>query len=121
LTGSALKPASEAKSNLANESLRLNRRISRVPLRAAGIQEHFQDVGGGPEEEQILPLFTGIISGRKFMKWSILFAVVYNIIFIPLQFGYRIDFEGFYLIFEVFTVILYCCDIYFRLRNLRML
>ena len=46
---------------------------------------------------------------------------MYNIIFIPLQFGYRIPFHGVYLVLEVFTVILYLLDIFYRVKNLRML
>lgn len=46
---------------------------------------------------------------------------MYNIIFIPLQFGYRIPFHGVYLVLEVFTVILYLLDIFYRVKNLGML
>ena len=56
-----------------------------------------------------------------FMKWASLVIVMYNIIFIPLQFGYRIPFHGVYLVLEVFTVVLYLLDIFYRVKNLRML
>lgn len=55
------------------------------------------------------------------MKWASLVIVMYNIIFIPLQFGYRIPFHGVYLVLEVFTVILYLLDIFYRVKNLGML
>jgi hypothetical protein len=55
------------------------------------------------------------------MKWASLVIVMYNIIFIPLQFGYRIPFHGVYLVLEVSTVILYLLDIFYRVKNLRML
>ena len=47
--------------------------------------------------------------------------VLYNLVFIPLQFGYRIPFNGIYLLLEVFTILLYGADIYFRVLNIRML
>jgi len=55
---------------------------------------------------------------RDFMKYSILIISVYNLIFTPLQFAYRIDYKGIYLMMELFTVVLYVFDIYYRRRNL---
>jgi len=62
-----------------------------------------------------------ICSTRQFMRWSILFMAIYNIAFIPLQFGYRIKFDGIFLVMELFTIILYGFDIKFRLQNLKLL
>jgi hypothetical protein len=55
------------------------------------------------------------------MRSSILFIAIYNIIFIPIQFGYRIKFDGLFLMMEIFTIILYGFDVKFRLTNLRLL
>jgi len=60
-------------------------------------------------------------SMRDFMKWSILIVSIYNLIFTPLQFAYRIGFKGPYFIMEVCTVVLYVFDIYYRKRNLNYL
>lgn len=48
------------------------------------------------------------------MRWSILILVIYNIIFIPLQFGYRVEFDGLLLTMELLTIVLYGFDIKFR-------
>ena len=42
---------------------------------------------------------------RDFMKYSILFVNIYNLIFIPLQFAYRIDFKGIY--FFIVAMLIY--------------
>jgi hypothetical protein len=55
------------------------------------------------------------------MKAAILVIVIYNLIFIPLQFGYRIQFKGIYLIMEVFTMVMYAFDIFYRVKNLNEL
>jgi len=55
------------------------------------------------------------------MKWSILLIVIYNIIFIPLQFAYRIEFTGIFAFLETVTILLYLLDIFFRCRNWRLL
>ena len=48
-----------------------------------------------------------------------IFVSVYNIIFIPLQFGFRIDFKGIYLIMEIFTILLYGIDVGVRIFEYR--
>lgn len=58
---------------------------------------------------------------RNFMQYSILLISVYNMIFIPLQFGYRIPFRGKYLVLELVTILLYGMDIFFRLRHIKLL
>jgi len=52
------------------------------------------------------------------MKYSILILSTYNLIFTPLQFAYRIDYKGIFAIMELFTVVIYLFDIYYRKRNL---
>ena len=55
------------------------------------------------------------------MKAAILTIVIYNLIFIPLQFGYRIKFRGIYLVMEILTMFLYIFDIIYRSKNLKEL
>jgi hypothetical protein len=55
------------------------------------------------------------------MKLWILLIVIYNLIFIPLQFGYRIPFKGIYLVMEILTWLLYIFDIIYRSKNLKEL
>jgi hypothetical protein len=65
-------------------------RFTRVSLRAGGINEHFEISSKQHTNHQKEKLIR--CSSRQFMKWAILFIAIYNIIFIPLQFGYRIEF-----------------------------
>ena len=55
------------------------------------------------------------------MKGAVLSMVLYNLVFIPLQLGYRISYSGIYLLLEVFTICLYGADIYYRVKNIQML
>lgn len=55
------------------------------------------------------------------MRWIILLLSIYNVIFIPLQFAYRIDFHGVYLFLEIMTIFFYLVDIVYRFQNLRQL
>lgn len=41
--------------------------------------------------------------------------VFYNLIFIPLQFGYRIKFKKFYLAIEILTLFMYSVEIALRI------
>lgn len=54
------------------------------------------------------------------MRWSILILVSYNVVFIPIQFGYRIKFDGFVLAMEILTIIFYILDIKFRVQNIQL-
>lgn len=100
----------------------LRKKYSKVSLRAGGIMDHFDN--DREDEEQKSPIVSEILknsSSKNFMKNSVLLVSLYNIIFIPLQFAYRIDFEGILLILEVFTVIIYCFDVFYRVKSLRIL
>ena len=90
-----------------------------MSLRAGGITELFE-IAQKTNQNQIKEKIK-ICTTRQFMKWSILLVSIYNILFIPLQFGYRINFEGPFLMMELFTIILYCFDIKFRMQNLKLL
>ena len=98
----------------------LHKRIQRVPLRSSGINEHF-NLGEGTEENKIKDFIIKYTSTRNFMKWSIISMSIYNLIFIPIQFGYRIKFEGIYLLLEAFTIVIYIADIFYRTKNLWLL
>lgn len=74
-----------------NTSMSLHKRIQRVPLRSSGINEHF-NLGETTEENKIKDFIIKYTSTRNFMKWSIVSMSIYNLVFIPLQFGYRIKF-----------------------------
>ena len=41
--------------------------------------------------------------------------VFYNLIFIPLQFGYRIKFEGFIMALEILTILMYSMEVGLRI------
>jgi len=76
------KLSNELRENPVSQSFRIHRRISRVPLRASGIQEHFKI--GSLEDDENSVVLCRIPSTRKFMKYAILITVIYNLIFIPL-------------------------------------
>ena len=44
--------------------------------------------------------------------------IIYNIIYIPLQFAYRLNYETFFILMEIATMTSYCLDIYYRIQNL---
>jgi hypothetical protein len=96
-----------------------SKKFTRVSLRAGGISEYFENGAKRPQNQfkQKISLCTG----RQFMRWSVLLIAVYNVIFIPLQFAYRIKFDNGILMMEIFTLILYALDIYFRVQNIRQL
>ena len=52
------------------------------------------------------------------MKRIILIVICYNIVFIPLQFAYRLEYTTFYILMEIITVVSYTLDIYHRIKNL---
>jgi uncharacterized membrane protein len=43
----------------------------------------------------------------------------YNMVFIPLQFAYRIEFKGIFLAFEIFTILAYLVEIGIRVAQLK--
>lgn len=47
--------------------------------------------------------------------------VMYNMIFIPLQFGFRLEFKGYLLTFEVLTIVLYLTEVALRINYARRL
>lgn len=55
------------------------------------------------------------------MRWSILLIANYNNFFIPIQYAYRIKFDGFVLLMEILTIIFYSLDIWFRVQNIKHL
>jgi hypothetical protein len=44
--------------------------------------------------------------------------VFYNLIFIPLQFAYRIEFKGVFLALEIITIVMYLTEIGLRIYTL---
>ena len=62
-------------------------------------------------------VFTG--KAKFFVRHFILLLIVYNIVWIPWQFAFHTKFEGIHLALEIFTIILYTLDIFFRIKNLR--
>ena len=113
------KIQSKIQSKKSNKKSSRNTRFTRVSLRAGGITELFE-IAQKTNQNQIKEKIK-ICSTRQFMRWSILLVSIYNILFIPLQFGYRIKFDGLFLVMELFTIILYCFDIKFRMQNLKLL
>ncbi len=55
-------------------------------------------------------------------KYILVFPIsVYNIVFIPLQFGFSIAFNHWYLFMEILTLIVYTIDIGFIIRQFLLL
>ena len=52
------------------------------------------------------------------MILCITLASIYNIVFIPLSFAFRVKFEGVFLAFEVLTIFFYLIDICLRWNKL---
>jgi hypothetical protein len=50
---------------------------------------------------------------KHFKEPVILIVIVWNVLFIPLQFAYKLSFEGIYLAFEIITILVYLLDIAF--------
>ena len=95
------------------QGARLERKMSKISLVAPGINEHF-DTDEAPKRDMFKKFLQCCGSKRDFMRWSILLLSIYNAVFIPLQFAYRIPFDGMSLVMEVATMLMYACDIYFR-------
>ena len=58
------------------------------------------------------------------MSILVLAVSLYNIVFVPLSFGFRIKFQGIFMVLEVLTVFFYVVDICMRwskLNHLKML
>lgn len=58
------------------------------------------------------------MSIKNAIQFCITLASVYNIIFIPLSFAFRVPIEGVYLTLEVLTVFFYMVDICLRWSKL---
>ena len=52
---------------------------------------------------------------KNFMRVVMAILSFYNIVFIPLQFGFRIKMQGIYLVMEMFTILFYLLDAGLRL------
>ena len=64
------------------------------------------------------------INLKSAVNLCVFLASAYNIVFVPLSFGYRIRYHGVYMAFEVLTIFLYFVDIcmrWSRLSHLSML
>ena len=48
---------------------------------------------------------------KNYLKGLVIILIVYNIVFIPLQFAFDIRFDGKYLIMEMLTLLFYSIDI----------
>ena len=70
------------------------------------------------EEQQSRTTLGRCLSIKRTVRLCITLASVYNIVFIPLSFAFRIAFEGIYLAFEVLTVFFYLIDICLRWSKL---
>lgn len=52
---------------------------------------------------------------RRVIKFCVTLFSFYNLVFIPLQFAFRIEFKGAYLALEILTILTFICDIIFRI------
>jgi len=52
---------------------------------------------------------------RRVIKFCVTLLSFYNLAFIPLQFAFRIEFNGVYLALEILTILALICDIVFRI------
>ena len=78
-----------------------------------------QYINFAQREEQISRTTLGrCLSIKRAVRLCITLASVYNIVFIPLSFAFRIPFEGVCLALEVFTVFFYLIDICLRWSKL---
>ena len=55
------------------------------------------------------------------MKFLVFCVIMYNIVFIPLQFAYDISFKWPFWFLEILSIAVYIADFILRFRNLRML
>ena len=55
------------------------------------------------------------------MRAIILIIALYNLIFIPICFGFRVKFEGVYMLMEILTILFYLIDICLRWSTLNTL
>lgn len=52
---------------------------------------------------------------RRGVKFCVTLLSFYNLVFIPLQFAYRIEFKGAYLAMEILTILFLLLDVAFRM------
>ena len=58
------------------------------------------------------------INLKSAVNCCVLLASSYNIVFVPLSFGFRIKYQGVFMVFEVLTVFFYFIDITMRWSRL---
>jgi len=55
-------------------------------------------------------------------KYLLVFPIsIYNLVFIPLQMGFYIEFSGWYLFMEIMTILTYFLDVFYIFRHYRNL
>lgn len=63
------------------------------------------------------PSFTSMFLFYAYKYLLVFPLALYNIVFIPMQMGFTITFDGWYLFFEIMTILVYSADIYFIGRH----
>ena len=54
-------------------------------------------------------------------KYLLVFPLsIYNMIFIPLQMGFSIEFTGWYLFLEIMTILTYFLDVFYIFRHYKI-
>jgi hypothetical protein len=77
--------------------------------------EHFQQLNELNEQEATYDKSTFFMRVVQTINMCLVF---YNIVFIPLQFAFRIPFKGAYLALEILTIMFYGCEIGLRIFSL---
>jgi hypothetical protein len=55
-------------------------------------------------------------------KYMLIFPIsIYNMVFIPMQLGFSLKFQGWYLFMEIMTISAYTFDIFLILKHFRYL
>jgi len=83
------------------------------------IEDHFGFLQ--KEKQHFLKSIKESISWRNFMKVAVFALVLYNVVFIPLQFAYRISYNAARVCAEILTITFYSIDIVLRIINYKQL
>ena len=82
------------------------------------MEDHFND------EQKIKKSFKkikGYFSRRNIMRFTIFILSLYNVIFVPMQFAFRISYNGWILAMEILTISFYLLDAIMRFRTARLI
>jgi hypothetical protein len=80
------------------------------------IEEHFRNIAA--EDTTLTETIKQRVTKKAVMKSLVIVTILYNMVFIPLQFAFSISFEWPFWFFEAITLVVFAVDIYLRKNNL---